>query len=405
MWLCISWVCCFFLSGPLAAQDALDNDSALAKRYLLYNPTVKLEAIEAVNAMYNFEFGKSDRAYRIFQLKYPGHPMAYFLLGLNEWWKIMPNEDVTTYDEPFLAYMDSCIYYGEKLKEREPDNLEAVFFLAAAHGFKGRLLSNRKQWTKAAFCAKAAMGYMQISRANPVLRGEFLFGLGLYNYYSIWIPENYKALRPIMLFFPKGDKNKGIEMLKEVTRYSFYTRVEAQYFLTRIYAVEENRPAEAYELMTYLHKTFPGNPFFHRWYTRLSYSLGYWQVAETEAKVILERINQYQFGYEAVAGRYASFYLAYVHLYNKKDREMAKAYFSQCKEFSERSEAYSTGYYLYSLSYLGRMAKEDKKIDLAREYYSLLVKHETDKKSLNYKEARAYLRATEPKRKGLFGLW
>ena len=36
----------------------------------------------------------------------------------------------------------------------------------------------------------------------------------LFNYYSIWIRETYPMLRPVLMFFPKGDKQLGIEQLE-----------------------------------------------------------------------------------------------------------------------------------------------------------------------------------------------
>ena len=56
----------------------------------------------------------------------------------------------------------------------------------------------------------------------------------LYNYYAEWISENYAILRPVLMFFPDGNKELGIKQLKTVANNAFYTRTEAQYFLMRI---------------------------------------------------------------------------------------------------------------------------------------------------------------------------
>ena len=45
-----------------------------------------------------------------------------------------------------------------------------------------------------------------------------------------------------MALFPKGNKQLGLQQLEEVATNAFYTRVEAQYFLFRLYASEEKKP-------------------------------------------------------------------------------------------------------------------------------------------------------------------
>jgi hypothetical protein len=47
-------------------------------------------------------------------------------------------------------------------------------------------------------------------------------------------------LRPFLILFDKGDKERGLEQLREVAHNAFYTRTEAQYWLMRILFTEEN---------------------------------------------------------------------------------------------------------------------------------------------------------------------
>ena len=46
-----------------------------------------------------------------------------------------------------------------------------------------------------------ALKYLEISKESQALSPELLFGDALYNYYSVWIPENYPALKIILMFF------------------------------------------------------------------------------------------------------------------------------------------------------------------------------------------------------------
>ncbi|MFM8744778.1 MAG: hypothetical protein ACKODM_15820, partial [Cytophagales bacterium] len=109
---------------------------------LISDISVQLEAAQALNDLYDFKFQKAEMQMRWFKQKYTWHPLPYFMLGLSEWWKIMPNTKETKYDGKFLAYMDSAIMVAQNLYKKHPEyKVEASFFLAASHGFKGRLYS------------------------------------------------------------------------------------------------------------------------------------------------------------------------------------------------------------------------------------------------------------------------
>jgi hypothetical protein len=353
--------------------------------------SVQIEATDAINNMYNFKFDSAEVQFNKLKIKYSHHPLPYFLFGLMEYWKIMPNDNVKDYDEKFYAYMDSTIKKGEALLDKNDNNVEAAFFLSAAYGFKGRLLSERGSWTKATFAGKNALKYLQKSKEKDGLGPEFVFGDGLYNYYAIWIPENYKILKPILAMFPKGDKVKGIEQLKETANNAFYTRVEAQTYLMRIYENEENKADLAYPISKYLYETYPDNPFFLRYFVKTTYVLNKNEEAEKACKILYDRVIAKLPFYEAVAGRYACFILGYYARFRHADKVKAKEYFLKAIEFSESVKQTSMGYCLYSIEYLAQMADEEKDIELAKTYYRK-VKEYADSDHITYANAKKYLK-------------
>jgi len=357
--------------------------------YLLTNQTVQIECTSGVDNLYNFKFKSAESQFHWLRRFYPAHPLPYFLLGLSNWWKIAPNIDEEKYDEMFLSYMDSSIYFAEKLLDKNEENIEASFFLAGAYGFKGRLYSERKNWTKAAIAGKRALKYMEYSRQKDDLSPELLFGDGLYNYYSVWIPENYPMLKPILWLFDKGDKELGITQLKIVAREAFYTRIEAQYFLMRIYAIEEEKPIEALRIAEYLHSTYPDNPYFHRFHARMLYQTGNYEKLEEVSKSILTKIENKMPGYEAISGRYASFFLASIYKITRSDLKTAAKYYQETIKFSEKIEATESGYYLYALTYLAQFAKREDDFETAFSYYEKVLEN-ASKKHPTHGEAKEF---------------
>jgi hypothetical protein len=363
---------------------------------LISDVTVQLQTTEAMNDLYNFKFKEAERLFQDFKEKYRWHPLPYFLIGLAEWWKIMPNTRVTTYDEKFLAYMDSSILIAENLYKNYPQyKIEAAFFLAAAYGFKGELHADveRKNWMKAAGEGKTALKYMEVCREKNNLSPELLFGDALYNYFREWVPENYKSLKPIFWLFRHGDKKLGLSQLKEVSYNAFYTRTEAMVWLMRILAGYENDLQRAYQISEYLHQTYPDNPYFHRYYARMLYSLNVHPKMEEESAKILQRIDSGRFGYEAVSGRYASFFLGQLNdVYRKWDD--AIRYYTLCVKYSEEVGATDSGYYLYSLISLGEIYSKKKDKTTAKKYFTLVKKH-AGRKEEAYKDAKQRLKSLE----------
>ena len=380
----IGWV----LLGTTTANAQLYASSDFDGKYdmLLSNPGVQIEATEAINKLYNFKFAEADAEFRWLRYRYPYHPMPYFLMGLAEWWKIVPNTEDTRYDDRCLALMDTCITLAEKLYDARENKIEPSFFLAAAYAFKGRIHSERKHWSRATFAGKNALKYMEKCEGKSDLSPELLFGDGLFNYFAQWIPDNYPLLKPILWLFPKGNKQLGIQQLEKVGNNAFYTRTEARYFLLQIYSYE-NQYAKAYDLAKYSWETYPDNPYFERYYLRSAFVRGNTAEAEKSANSILSKIDKGMAGYEAVSGRNAAYVLAYYYNNYHRDIPKAKEYYLQAVNYSIQAKAFTSGYYLSSLIALGKMSETEKDYEAAREYYKTVIDR-GEKKSSQVKEAK-----------------
>jgi hypothetical protein len=362
------------------------------KGWLLLDKDIQLELEGAVRNLYNFKYDKAEKQFRSLRRRYPNHPMPYFLLGLNTWWKIMPtNIQTTQYDRAFFAYMDTAVVKAEKLYDADNNNYEASFFLSAAYGFDARLNAERHNWRKATVSSKRSLNFLKKSQEANGLSPEFLFGQALFNYYAVWIPQNYPLLKPVLLFFPKGDSKLGLQQLRSVAANGFYTGTEARVFLMRILKNEENNAEEAMPVARYLAATYPDNGYFQRFYALLAYDQGEFNECERVSREILDKINRGMPGYEAISGRYASYFLGYLMQNRYRDLAKAKDYYQRCIVFSESSGDTAGGFYLFANVNLARMADKEKDTTAARRYYNV-VKDKADHKSEQYREAKAYLK-------------
>ena len=379
----------FFVCLPVERLQAQTPGTANAP-YLLLDKGLQYRITKSINSMYNFDFATAERDFAVIMYQYPEHPLPDFLMAIAYWWRIEINVDNKRYDNIFIQYLDRANAKAEKMLDQNPKNKEAAFFLAAGHGFQGRLYSERKSWTKATFAGKNALKYMEMSRGEQEFNPELLLGDALFNYFSVWIPENYPLLKPVLALFPKGNKKLGLSQLEKVASNAFYTRVEAQYFLFRLYGSEENRPEDALRIVEYLHEKFPNNPYFHRSYARYLYTTGKWTQAMQESLEIMDRMEKKQFGYEATSGRYAAFYLG-EYYYRIGNTIEAKRYYSKTATLGEESESQESGYYLFSLISLGKIATAEKNKPLARTYFNQ-VKRYAKRKHPAHQEARNFIK-------------
>ncbi|HTF80240.1 MAG TPA: hypothetical protein VL947_00890, partial [Cytophagales bacterium] len=356
------------------------------KNYLLSDVELQLESLDGLQALYNYDFPKAQENFEMLKRKYPKHPIAYYLLGLMQWWKILPNIEDKQYDEYLITYMDSSITFAEEMYKKDNYNIEANFFLAAAHGLKGRIYSDRGNWGKATSAGKSAMTHLSKNKDIDDLGVEFLFGTALYNYYSVWVPEKYPIMKPVMLMFPKGDADQGILQLKDVAFNSFYTRVEAQTHLLSIYLdvesldrVTDKEKQEnnifCYSLLKNLIQDYPNNPYFARIYAKCCFNLGKINDMVDISKSIIQKYENKVPFYEEQSVRYASFFMGYYHHMYTKDSDEALKYFRLSEQVSETLKAYHMGYYHYSLFYLGQELEKKGDKKGAEDYYKKVKKH------------------------------
>jgi len=390
VWIVITFI--FLGAGTRTFAQGAKSDSSFFQpsKYLLLDKGLQYRITKSINSMYDFNFPVAERDFAVIANQYPEHPLPYFLVALGYWWRIEIDVTKETYDKAFLKYLDQAIEKAQVMFDEDETNKEAAFFLAAGYGFQGRLYSERKSWTKAAWAGRNALKYMELSRGEEEFNPELLLGDALFNYFSVWIPENYPLLKPVMALFPKGNKQLGLQQLEEVATNAFYTRVEAQYFLFRLYASEEKKPYEALQISEYLHTKFPNNPYFHRSYARHLYTVGRWNESVKQSFEILDHIDAKQAGYESNSGRYAAFYIA--QFYDRvNDQKEAKKYYLKTISYGEESESQESGYYLHALVQLGIIAMEEGNKPLAKKYFKEVKKY-AKRKHPSHEAARQYLK-------------
>jgi len=364
---------------------------------ILTDIDIQIEATSAINKMYNYQFEEAEKEFRWLSSEYKNHPLPIFLLGLSSWWKIDAqssksyigeSQEENILDKNFMNLMDESINLSKRIYN-QGNKVDGAFFLAASYGFKGRLLSERRKWSAAAFAGRNAIKYLKEIRKDDLMIPEISFGNGLFNYYSIWISERYPLLKPIIKLFPEGNKNKGVEQLNIASNNSFYTRTEAQYFLMRIYS-GEGKLSKALHLSKYLKDTYPENSIFHKYFTQLLYRNSRLNECLNESNNIIINYNKRKFGYNEDEARIAHFFLGEIYHSNLN---FDKAIFNYKKsiDFSEKIGKQKMGYSIFSNFSLGRISFNRNEYKQAKIYFKRVLKLTKRKDDLN-KRSRNFLK-------------
>lgn len=297
------------------------------------SPDFDSQAQKGINAVYNLEFEKAEKEFSSLAKNYPSHPAGKFFLAMIDWWKILMTIDDESRDDIFISKMDDVINLCDSLLDVNENDVSALFFKGGALGFEGRLKANRNSWIKAANYGRLALPIVQKAYKIAPENYDILLGIGIYNYYASTIPEKYPVVKPVMVFFPTGDKQKGIEQLTKASEKAKFASLESKYFLLQLSYNYEHQYERAFELSTSLFKQFPNNVVFHRYVGRSTFVLSKFGESMSVFSEILDRCDKNFRGYNNFAKREALYYLGMISM-NLTSYDQALKYFYQCDELS-----------------------------------------------------------------------
>ncbi|MEX0747460.1 MAG: hypothetical protein WD275_05615 [Rhodothermales bacterium] len=299
------------LIGTVPAAGQSSNGQGTS---ILDDVVVQYQTEKGLKYLYDMKFDKAQRMFDLIDKGHPNHPIGPFLHALNTWWEILMDLSHESHDKEFFAAMEEVIERSDRLLKKDPHDFDAMFFKGAALGFRGRLRSNRGDWFQSAKDGLRAMDYvLGVARRDPG-NADFAFGKGIYDYYAAAIPEKYSYVKPVMVFFPRGDKQRGIRELERTAKNGRFIQTEAAYFLLQIYYLFEDDYEKSRYYANWLRERHPDNSFFHMFEGRVYAKWGQWLKVREVFDGILDRYMARQNGYNAAAAEQALYFLARSHM-------------------------------------------------------------------------------------------
>ena len=325
---------CFVFVARVEAQDRqssqsdTNRDAYAVEGSILNDHALIADAERGLHHLYNMEYGAADSIFTAIGRRFPGHPVGPFLKSLVSWWIILPQLESgeEAEDDAFYKAMQDVIRLSEKMLDRDKNDFDAMFFKGAAHGFRGRLRSNRQEWLNAGKDGKSALEYIFRIADADTSNADFQFGAGVYNYFASVIPEQYPIVKPMLFFFPSADKELGLTKLTQTATRGRLIQTEAVYFMLQIYLIYEPDFQKAIRYASWLTGKYPQNAFFRLMQARVYVKWNRWAQAIVDFDTVTAGHASGKAGYTDALASVAAYYQGRYHMQSGRNAEARIAF-------------------------------------------------------------------------------
>jgi hypothetical protein len=218
--------------------------------------------------IYNFQFEEASELSKYLEKKCGECALSYLFKGIEIYWGNYPLTPGSDKAEIFEKYLEKSISLAEaklKLNGSDAENLLSglgssglLLLYYADNGLSGKVIS------------LAPKTYQKVMKSFNFTKTykDFYFITGLYNYYREAYANAHPIYKPVLMFFPHGNKKLGLAQLKIAADSSIFLAAESMTFLSGIYQDFEKDPVKAIMYSKKLKETFPGNHEYKLHYIR-----------------------------------------------------------------------------------------------------------------------------------------
>ncbi len=348
-----------------------------------------------IREIYSIKFEEAFSTFDKLREVAPHNPAGKFFDAMVTWWQILLDLNNTRFDQLFYDKLEAVIEQCDSVLDKDENNYDALFYKGGALGFRGRLLSVRREWVKAALDGKDALPIVgKIADEYPENK-DIQLGLGIYNYYAAVIPEKFPFVKPLMYLFPPGNKELGLSQLKIAASEGRYAKYETRYFLLMIYFDFEKDNDEAMKYCKMLLNDFPENPKFENFLARIYFRTRRFNQADSVFQVIYKKIKEGKRGYNLQLKRSTLYYLADINARKWKNKKAVEL-FKESLKISEKIDGrHDSGFKVNTALYLGIIYTRLRNYEKAREYYGKVLR--MDEYNGSHKKAEKKLSALKDK--------
>ncbi|MEM7371210.1 MAG: hypothetical protein AAF587_21520 [Bacteroidota bacterium] len=232
------------------------------------DPAFKATVQSGLDLMYNMEYDQAEQVFEKITIEFPTHPAGPFMKGMNRWWQTYISVNTPTYYDFIEDQIEVALTKNKDLDGTPSLEQEQTFFSFMSYALLGRLHAYRKEYFAAIGSARKVISPLKSSLKYVGEQPEFYMVAGLYHYYVATYGDFYPIVRPLMYFFPDGDKDLGLIELQQAASTPSFTQVEAGFFLGYIYLDELPDLPKGLKITKQLFDKYPRNTWFESDYAR-----------------------------------------------------------------------------------------------------------------------------------------
>jgi len=217
------------------------------------------QLLQGLDATFKFDFEKSENIFNSLIENYPDAPAAYHFKSISYLWKYLDNKNDSNYVS-FYNLSDSTIKKANDLLESDSVDTFLHYILGSSYSYRAMAYTRHESYMDAVLATKKSFSYLNNTILNDSTYYDAYMGLGLFNFMIAQTPPALKwAMRMTGI---EGEKDKGIEYLKLAADKGRFSKVEALFYLSQIFAEFYGEYEKAEELLSTLYKKYQKNLLF-----------------------------------------------------------------------------------------------------------------------------------------------
>lgn len=166
-----------------------------------------------------------------------------------------------------------------------------IFYMVSAKSILLKIQFNKKNYIKAAGGIKDIIKYFEFAlKHEDNIKMKLISGM--YNYYIETAKEDYPAVYPLLLFYPSGDKQKGLRLLKECSKEKDKNvSVHSHIFLAGIYCRDEKDITGSVYYFKKLLNMYPDNLIWRYEYIQALDKYNKTEETKDQKEILTKKVN------------------------------------------------------------------------------------------------------------------
>ena len=168
-----------------------------------------------------------------------------------------PKREVRKADE-MTKNLNNAIDRCKTILRKNPDDFEALFYMAGSYAFLARMEAYRYNFLSAMVYGKKSTGYFDTLLERHPDRGDAMIGPGVYRYYVGRLSKPMRML--VWMLGLSGTKEEGMRLITRAHDTALLSKTEAADFMARICWLYDPDYAKALQWADALEREMPDAP-------------------------------------------------------------------------------------------------------------------------------------------------